>query len=138
MRAPHAHLSFDSMQHCDAAFSNLIFGGCRIKVSRDRIDQSKLFIAGKTLCYCDETMLKEEIGRYITSNFSLKMGYKRYDDVDPYLTGDHQHPNVRPNEDNTAIQDSEHSSEGQSKASENEIEVFQQRIEGFIRHEISQ
>ena len=143
VRAPHAHLSFDSMQHCDAAFSNfspygIIFEGCRIKVSRDKYHQSKLFIAGKTLCCCDETTLKEEIGRYITSNFSLKMGYKRYDDVDPYLTGDHQHPNVRPNEDNTAIQDSEHSSEGQSKASENEIEGFQQRIEGFIRHEISQ
>ena len=145
-RAPHAFLSFDSPQHCEAAFSNLGFviqyrvrnRRYNIKVSPDKYNKrDKLFLAGDILCYCDEQLLKETIGSYTSINFSLKMGYRKYTGDYPCLRPEVQKATkTQPAEYCSEDEDSEYSSEEEdnvSTSSKDDLEQFKKSMEDHIK-----
>ena len=141
-RGPFAFLSFDSPQHCEAAFISLRFGvrchGYPIKVLPDKYHKrDKLFLTGNILCSCDEQLLKETIGSYTSTNFSLKMGHKKYTDDYPCLR-----PEVKKATKTQAAEycsedeDGEYSSEEEEddvSSSTEDVEAFKQSMEDHIK-----
>ena len=144
-RGPHALVSFDSPQHRHTAHvklgSCITYLGSRINISCDKYSQNKLFMSGDILCHITEDQLYEVIGINVSSNFSLKMGYRRYSDNYPYLRCSRTQPrNVQSAEGNQ--EDSESTSEeddnvSSTSGSEGELEKFQQYIEENIRRMIN-
>ena len=146
-RGPFAFLSFDSPQICNTALMNLglciIYIRSKIKISHDKHCQNKLFISGEILCSCEEQLLKEEIHHRTSiscKNFSLKMGYHKYDDDFPYRkppNNPQRYVNVPYTEDGSKTGDSESSSEESESESniitEEVLEAFKLSIEDRIR-----
>ncbi|CAI8019397.1 ATP-dependent RNA helicase DEAH12, chloroplastic, partial [Geodia barretti] len=147
-RATHASLSFDSPQHCNTALMELGFSiaymGFKIKILLDKYSHNKLFMSSQILCLCEEQSLIEEIRRRVSPNFSLKMGYKKYDNEYPYLQP-HGRKNRRPHaqnayvlhsEDGSEADDSESSSEEDetvNRITEGELKRFKESMEAYIK-----